>query len=471
MSLAAPRLLFVDLRKGLCRYEALPARWQGLGGRALAAAASVSFTPPDASPLGPDNALVFAPGLLAGTRCANSGRISLAFKSPLTGRLHATNAGGGAAAAFARLGIAALIVEGQAPPGVLLRLDATFDGAVLSPALAFGTDLAGLGARETVAALLRGGSDAIACAVVSGAGELGLAASGVAFGSGGDEKDRLRFALRGGGGAVMGAKGLKAVVTKTSGASPSPDEARPGSVALAAASRRFAAAVAKRGKNAEAGKTGACAGCVIACPASGNGGSKRKQPGANEGGRLAAWDKWPGFGELWAPESREECASLSAEYGALCDDLVLDGLEVARALGVFLQAGKLRAKDARGALDLLRAARDGTALGRVLGNGAVAAAALFGVSAPPSVCGPHEKQDSEICAEDRRIVNASMDSLGICRFAAQTALSDPEAAQALAEVASVATGRVVDMGDIVAMGKAAVAREEEFNAAAASARV
>ena len=64
-------------------------------------------------PLGAENKLVIAPGLLSGTAAAMSGRLSVGCKSPLTGGIKEANAGGQAAQVLARLGYAAIILEGK----------------------------------------------------------------------------------------------------------------------------------------------------------------------------------------------------------------------------------------------------------------------------------------------------------------------------------------------------------------------
>ena len=69
--------------------------------------------PPTCEPLGMYNKLVFAPGLLTATAASNSGRLSAGFKSPLTGGIKESNAGGTAAQNLERLGIKALIIEGR----------------------------------------------------------------------------------------------------------------------------------------------------------------------------------------------------------------------------------------------------------------------------------------------------------------------------------------------------------------------
>jgi len=69
--------------------------------------------PAKCDPLGPENKLIFAPGLLSGTSLVNTSRISIGAKSPLTGTIKESNAGGTVAAALGRLGITAIIVEGN----------------------------------------------------------------------------------------------------------------------------------------------------------------------------------------------------------------------------------------------------------------------------------------------------------------------------------------------------------------------
>ncbi|HMA66739.1 MAG TPA: aldehyde ferredoxin oxidoreductase N-terminal domain-containing protein, partial [Desulfosalsimonadaceae bacterium] len=59
--------------------------YAGMGGRGLTSAIIAAEVPPRCHPLGEDNKLVIAPGMLSGTKAAMSGRISVGCKSPLTG--------------------------------------------------------------------------------------------------------------------------------------------------------------------------------------------------------------------------------------------------------------------------------------------------------------------------------------------------------------------------------------------------
>ena len=92
--------------------EEVPEKWKGLGGRGLTSTFVAEEVKPTCDPLGKHNKLIFAPGLLSGTQAPNSGRLSAGAKSPLTGTIKESNAGGTAAQCLARLGIKALIIEG-----------------------------------------------------------------------------------------------------------------------------------------------------------------------------------------------------------------------------------------------------------------------------------------------------------------------------------------------------------------------
>jgi hypothetical protein len=106
-------LLRVNMSDLSISREPLPEGWRRYGGRALTDAIVFTEVPGDADPLGPDNVLVFAPGILGGTSAPNGGRLSVGAKSPLTGGIKESNSGGQAAHALGRIGIAAVIVTGK----------------------------------------------------------------------------------------------------------------------------------------------------------------------------------------------------------------------------------------------------------------------------------------------------------------------------------------------------------------------
>ena len=119
------KFIRVNITEKTVKIEDVPQDYLGLGGRGLTSIMINADVPPECDPLGPDNKLIFAPGLLSGTTLVNTSRLSVGAKSPLTGTIKESNAGGTVAAALGRLGITAIIVEGQAPEGefCILRID------------------------------------------------------------------------------------------------------------------------------------------------------------------------------------------------------------------------------------------------------------------------------------------------------------------------------------------------------------
>ena len=129
------RMIRVDMTNQTVSIEPYPADWKLLGGRSLSARILLSECDPTCDPLGPDNVLVIAPGLLAGTSAPTSGRISVGGKSPLTGGIKEANAGGNPGQDLMKLGYRCIIVKGQpADPNRRYAIDITADGATIIPA-------------------------------------------------------------------------------------------------------------------------------------------------------------------------------------------------------------------------------------------------------------------------------------------------------------------------------------------------
>ena len=91
--------------------EETPKSWVQLGGRGLSAKILLDEVDPECDPLGPNNKLILAPGLLTGHRLTSLDRLSIGGKSPLTGGVKEANAGGRTAYHLANIGIKALILE------------------------------------------------------------------------------------------------------------------------------------------------------------------------------------------------------------------------------------------------------------------------------------------------------------------------------------------------------------------------
>lgn len=121
----------VNMTDMTVKQEDVPAEWAAHGGRGLTSTIVAAEVPPTCHPLGPNNKLVFAPGLLTGTPAVQSGRLSAGGKSPLTGGINESNSGGTAAQLLARLGIKALIIEGQPKEDGWFNLHVTKDGITI----------------------------------------------------------------------------------------------------------------------------------------------------------------------------------------------------------------------------------------------------------------------------------------------------------------------------------------------------
>ena len=158
-----------------------------------------------ADPLGPDNPLIFSAGPFAGSNFSNANRISVGCKSPLTGGIKEANSGGTFAFAMGQLEISGFTLNGQSDEWVVIRIpkegDITFEDA--SPYL-------GKGNFEAARMLLEKYGDKVSLGICSPVGEYGGLMSGISFT---DPEDRpVRIAARGGVGAVMGSKKVKAIV-------------------------------------------------------------------------------------------------------------------------------------------------------------------------------------------------------------------------------------------------------------------
>ena len=88
------RILRLNMADQTYRWQEVPTAYAGLGGRALTSRLLRQEVDPTCHPLSEANKLVVAPGLLTGTSAASSGRISVGGKSPLTGGIKESNAGG-----------------------------------------------------------------------------------------------------------------------------------------------------------------------------------------------------------------------------------------------------------------------------------------------------------------------------------------------------------------------------------------
>lgn len=408
----------INVRTQELRREPVPEAWQRLGGRGLIARILLEEVPPSSDPLGPDNRLIFAPGLLGGHMLSSADRVSVGGKGPLTGTVKEANAGGRTGLALARLGIKALILEDWEPDGQWV-LHISAQGVRFDPA----DDLSGLGVYETAARLLERYGKNIAAAIIGPAGERRMRAAAILH----LDKDGVpgRASARGGLGALMGSRGLKAIVVDSRGGSPPPladpeafrslrkrynqallahpqthtyhDYGTPAMVAMCNAFGGLPTRGFSQGQFEGADRIGgealremiltrggegdpshACMpGCIICC--------SNVVPDA--GGRTIVspleYETIALMGSNLGLDDLETVARLNWH----ANDIGVDTIEVGAALGVAARGGVWSFGDGAAALGLMDEIRRATPLGRILGNGAAATGQAFGVLQVPAVKG------------------------------------------------------------------------------------
>lgn len=197
-------LLRIDLTTKKITVETWPAevREKFLGGRGLGTYIMHKEVGPAVDPLGPENRLVFTMGPLTATKVPTSGRFSVSTKSPLTGTVFDSNSGGIWGARFKKCGFDGLIIQGRAEQPVYIKI--TDDQVEIKDA----GDYWGLDVHSATDKLLLEAGDndySVACIGPAGENQVKLAAI---------MNDRNRALGRGGVGAVMGSKNLKAIIVK-----------------------------------------------------------------------------------------------------------------------------------------------------------------------------------------------------------------------------------------------------------------
>lgn len=409
------KLVRINTRTKTFRFENLGAL-SGLGGRALTSRVVHKEVPADCHPLSADNKLIFAAGILAPTNAANSGRISVGSKSPLTGGIKESNSGGQFAHTLPKLGILALILEDKPEAGAPMQ-----EILISSDTVTFRDS--GVTGMRTYAAqekLLATYGDKAVTALIGPAGEQCLAAATIQF----SDPDGLpvRSAGRGGMGAVMGSKGVKAIILDSSAgiktqygnealfkeartewldilrSHPVTSQGLPGfgtavlinviNEAGALPTKNFrmgkfegaekisgetiAETIEKRG-----GKTrhGCHSGCVIQCSQVYN---------DAEGKYLTTGFEYEtiwGFGADLLIDNLDDIARMDR----LCDEVGMDTIEMANTMAMLMEAKRVAWGDSQGVLAELNKVGTADPLGRIYGNGTGFTATAFGVDRVPVV--------------------------------------------------------------------------------------
>jgi aldehyde:ferredoxin oxidoreductase len=406
------KFIRVNMSDKAIRVEDVAQDYAGLGGRGLTSIMINAEVPPKCDPLGAENKLIFAPGFLSGTSLANTSRISIGAKSPLTGTIKESNVGGTVAAALGRLGVTAVVIEGQAPEGDLsfLRIDEKGE-ASLVPA----QEYKGMRTYQLVEKILEAYGEKTSVLCIGPAGEHKLTAASIQ--SSDTDGRPCRAAGRGGLGAVMGAKGLKALIVDQRGKSADP-------IADPEAFKEAVKAVTQMVKadhmNAEVMPKLGTAGLVAPVNSMGAFPSYNARKGVLDG-----WEKISGermaeviierggnpthmgcsqciihcsnvfvdkdgkyvtgsleYETIWAMGGMTGIVDLDtiARLDNLCDDIGVDTMSTGVAMAVAMDAGYKAFGDAGAAIEMVEEVGKGTEFGKILGNG-------------PAAIGKHFKHD------------------------------------------------------------------------------
>ena len=411
------KLIRVDMSDGAVKMENLSSEYSRFGGRGLTSTIVVNEVPPICHPLGSGNKLVIAPGLLSGTTCVNSGRLSVGAKSPLTGTIKESNVGGTAAQRLGKLQIAGIILENKPQNDKTYYLLVNKDGAQLLPA----DDLKGLKNYEAADRLLAKYGDKVSVISIGPAGEWRFSSASVAVTD--REGHPARHAGRGGMGAVMGSKGIKAIVVDAAEAPGVEyqdreafkkaaetfrtvimecDTTRPndGDLAMYSMNAIMAPVNALGGfptRNFSQGQFegvekingdalhntikerggvynhAGCSQCIIQCSNVYVDDRKNYITAALE------------YETIWSLGANCGIDDLDAiaEMDRICDEYGVDTIETGCAVAVAMEAGVKSFGDAGGAIELLHEIGKGTPLGRILGNGVAVTGQAFGVERVP----------------------------------------------------------------------------------------
>lgn len=534
------RIIRINMSKGNPEVREEPmGRYEKLGGRGLTSAIVSSEVDPLSHPLSEENKFVIAPGLLSGSASAMSGRISVGCKSPLTGGIKESNAGGQPAQALARLGIGAIVIEGKPKDGDIYKIEVSKSGIRVIK----DNSLKMLTNYDLVERLKKEYGEKIAVMSIGPAGEMKLSGASVACTD--MELRPTRHCGRGGVGAVMGAKGVKAIIIDESDTRTLEPKDPEG---FKDANKRFVMGLQKHpvtgqglpaygtnvltniinevgayptynfkeGQFAGARKIsgeveaqlekerggnpthGCHRGCVIRC--SGIYHDK-------DGHYLT---KQPEYETVWALGGNCGIDDIDkiAMMDFLCDTIGLDTIEMGVAIGVTMEAGLLKWGDADGAIKLLNEIKEGTYLGRIIGNGAEYTGRAFGVDRVPVVKGqglpaydpraaqgigvtyatspmgadhtagysiaanvlksggfvdPLKPEGQVELSRNLQIATAFIDSTGMCLFIAFALLDQQDTFNALLDIINSFYGWNMTDNDVIEYGKNILKMERDFN--------
>jgi len=410
------KILRINLRTKKVTYEDASREYLETGGRGLIAKIMLNEVNPLCDPLGRENKLIIANGLLTGTNVSSASRIAIGAKSPLTGGIKESNGGGITAMWLASLGIKALVVEDIPEEDEWYYIRINKDECSLEPAGQY----KGMGTFEFCEKMLDKYPDcAVTC--IGQAGERLYNIAGIATMD--KEKRPNRYSGRGGLGAVMGSKKIKAIVVEEKGTVEIKNKEKYNKILkeysaivlnapTTVSYKTFGTAAMVRNANdltglpvtnfkgakfehAEEisgqslyelikerggeGKTAhACMpGCIIQC--------SNVVPD-EEGKTIVSPLEYETIGLMGSNLGIGDLDTI-AKLNAVCNDLGVDTIETGAVMGMAMEAGIVEFGDNEAALNLLDEIKTGTELGKLLGEGTLIAGKALGVKNIPVING------------------------------------------------------------------------------------
>lgn len=413
------KLLIVNTRTKNINIEVYKRGEELLGGRSFIAHYMLKNSNPACEPLGRKNIFIIAAGLLGDTNVTTSGRCSLGGKSPLTMGIKESNVGGSAGKKIANLGIKAIILEDlpEKRNTNILYIKKDKSEIVGFP------ELKHKEVSETLDILFKKFGRSVGIFCIGPAGEMGLSAACVATTD--HTGQQLRVAGRGGLGAVMGSKSIKAIViddleknepdiydrkalisanrelvkilnddpktenrhdfgtpailslTNSLGILPTRNFSSGSFEDVDKISGETVAELIMRRDNE--GKRGlpCVKGCVIQCSNIFPDTSGKKIVASLQYENIALLGSNCGISDIDA----------IAELNHRCNQVGVDTIDTGAAIGVAMEAGIIDFGDADGAKEIIDQIGKGTPIGRIIGSGVAIAGKILNVARIPAVRG------------------------------------------------------------------------------------
>ena len=409
------KIVRINLPNRTSNFHSIPPTWERLGGRGLTAKILLDEVNPNCDPLGAENKLIFAPGLLVGHMLSSCDRLSIGAKSPLTGGVKESNAGGTTGLLMAYLEIKSLILEGLPAGSDWQVIHISKKGIGFDP----GNDLAGMGVYATTEKLLSRYGKNVAISLIGPGGEMQFHAAGIMN----IDKDNnpTRISARGGLGAVMGSKRVKAIIYDAEGCS-KPNPAEPEK--FKGAQKRLNKAILEHPQTTAYKDYGTAGNVAVinmlgALPTRGfsigrfedyekisgetlrdqlikRGGESRTchacMPGCiilssnvytdQKGKRIVAPLEYETIGLMGSNLGINDLDAI-ARFNYELNDIGLDTIEIGAALGVAGRAGVFQWGDQKKIMELIQEMREGSKLGIILANGAAFTGKEMGIRQVP----------------------------------------------------------------------------------------